>query len=501
MKTVVILMDSLNRRCLPAYGGDWVKTPNIDRLAARSCTFDNHFVGSAPCMPARHDILTGRLDFLERNWSPVQPFDRTMPQVLQKHGVFCHMTTDHYHYFHLGGENYFPLFASWDFIRGQEHDTMVSNLGEPIQKPHYGNYDEQYERNRLMFHTEADYPSPTTLRHAADWVEQHHTDDNWLLFVDSFDPHEPFDFPDDNPLGDDYQDKLFYWPNYDTADRDTTENIPAEALAHAKRRYSHVVEMSDRWLGRLLDVLDAHNLWDDTMVVLTTDHGYMFGEKRWIGKNFMPCYNEVYHIPFFVHVPHGPEGTRCSALTQNIDLFPTILELYQIPQSACRHPLHGRSLFPLLRQECTSLRDSVIYGMYGRQVNLCDGRYTYFRSAVRADNQPLNLYTAMPSTIGHYWDEDHLTDLSKITAGPFLPYTDYPVYRIPNTIVDMEAYSHSFDQRYEEVNQNMIFDLETDPLQQHPVEDPILEEQLCDELRAAMRAHDSPPEQFIRLGL
>ena len=134
-------------------------------------------------------------------------------------------------------------------------------------------------------------------------------------------------------------------------------------------------------------------------------------------------------------------------------------------------------------------------------MNLCDGRYTYFRSAVRADNQPLNLYTAMPSTIGHYWDEDHLTDLSKITAGPFLPYTDYPVYRIPNTIVDMEAYSHSFDQRYEEVNQNMIFDLETDPLQQHPVEDPILEEQLCDELRAAMRAHDSPPEQFIRLGL
>lgn len=73
MKTIVILMDSLNRRFLPAYGNTWVRTPNIDRLAARSCVFDNHFVGSAPCMPARHDLLTGRIDFLERNWAPVQP--------------------------------------------------------------------------------------------------------------------------------------------------------------------------------------------------------------------------------------------------------------------------------------------------------------------------------------------------------------------------------------------------------------------------------------------
>lgn len=142
MRTIVILMDSLNRRCLPVYGGDWARTPNMERLAAQSCTFDNHFVGSAPCMPARHDLLTGRLDFLERNWAPVQPFDCTLPQVLQRHGVFSHMTTDHYHYFHLGGENYFPLFSSWEFIRGQEHDTMVSNLGAPIRKPHIGNYDE-----------------------------------------------------------------------------------------------------------------------------------------------------------------------------------------------------------------------------------------------------------------------------------------------------------------------------------------------------------------------
>ena len=140
-------------------------------------------------------------------------------------------------------------------------------------------------------------------------------------------------------------------------------------------------------------------------------------------------------------------------------------------------------------------------GMFGRHVNLCDGRYTYFRAAVRADNQPLYVYTAMPSTIGHYWDHEHLSDVSKITAGPFLSYTDYPVFRIPNTIVSMQDFSHAFDRRYEAVEHSMLFDLETDPLQEHPLRDAALEATLCNKLRIAMRAHDSPPEQFIRLGL
>ncbi|MFR3787352.1 MAG: sulfatase [Agathobaculum desmolans] len=496
MKTIVVLMDSLNRRCLSMYGGNWAFTPNMERLAAKSCIFDNHFVGSAPCMPARHDFLTGRLDFLERNWAPVQPFDCTLPSVLQQHDVFTHMVTDHYHYFHLGGENYYPLFSSWEFIRGQEHDTMVSNLGTPIQKPHIGNYDEQYERNRTVFYTEADYPSPKTLQHAAEWVEQHCSDDQWMLFVDSFDPHEPFDFPDDISIDDDYQEDLFYWPLYDNID-----SLPEGAVEHAKKRYAKVVEMSDRWLGRLLDVLDKHDMWDDTMVVLTTDHGYMFGEKNVIGKNFMPCYNEIYQIPMMIHLPHGPEGTRCDALTQNIDLFPTILEVHDIPESACRYPLHGHSLIPLLTGASEKVRDSVIYGMFGRHVNICDGRYTYFRAAVREDNQPLYVYTAMPSTIGHYWDHAHVSDMSQITAGQFLSYTDYPVFRIPNTIVNMQDFSHAFDKRYEAVNQNMLFDLQTDPRQEHPLCDERIEEEMCDKLRQAMRLHDGPSEQFIRLGL
>lgn len=67
MKAILILLDSVNRRFLECYGNTWVQTPNLSRLASRSTVFERHFVGSAPCMPARHDILTGRLEFLEHN--------------------------------------------------------------------------------------------------------------------------------------------------------------------------------------------------------------------------------------------------------------------------------------------------------------------------------------------------------------------------------------------------------------------------------------------------
>ncbi len=107
MKAILILSDSLNRHFLPPYGNQWVIAPNIQRFADMSVVFDNHWIGSAPCMPARRDMLTGRLNFLERGWGGVEPFDVPFPHLLRDEaGIFCHMETDHYHYFHGGEENY-----------------------------------------------------------------------------------------------------------------------------------------------------------------------------------------------------------------------------------------------------------------------------------------------------------------------------------------------------------------------------------------------------------
>ncbi len=82
MKAVVIMYDSLNKRFLTPYGNKWMKTPNFDRLAEKCCRFDNFYVGSLPCMPARRELHTGRLNFLHRGWSPIEPFDESMPAIL-----------------------------------------------------------------------------------------------------------------------------------------------------------------------------------------------------------------------------------------------------------------------------------------------------------------------------------------------------------------------------------------------------------------------------------
>ena len=124
MRTIFVIMDSLNRHYLRCYGNEFAITPNIDRLAQRGTVFDNHFAGSLPCMPARREMLTGRVNFLETPWSPVQPWDECLPTMLrERRDVYSHMITDHYHYFHSGGEGYNTIYNSWEFLRGQEGDT------------------------------------------------------------------------------------------------------------------------------------------------------------------------------------------------------------------------------------------------------------------------------------------------------------------------------------------------------------------------------------------
>ncbi len=84
MKAIMVMFDSLNRRFLPAYGCDWIHAPNFQRLAEASLTFDNSYVASMPCMPARRELHTGRYNFLHRDWGPLEPFDDSMPQLLKE---------------------------------------------------------------------------------------------------------------------------------------------------------------------------------------------------------------------------------------------------------------------------------------------------------------------------------------------------------------------------------------------------------------------------------
>ena len=99
-----------------------VATPNIDRLAARSLRFDRHWSGSLPCMPARHDLLVGALDFLWRPWGSIEVWEDAITYDLRRAGVTTMLVSDHPHLFECGGENYHTDFTAWDYVRGHEGD-------------------------------------------------------------------------------------------------------------------------------------------------------------------------------------------------------------------------------------------------------------------------------------------------------------------------------------------------------------------------------------------
>ena len=120
---VVVLLDSLNRHLLGCYGGTEFDTPNLDRLAARSVRFTNHHTGSLPCMPARHDLLVGALDFPWRPWGSIEVWEAAITRSLRRDaGISTMLVTDHPHLFETGGENYHGDFGAWDYLRGHEDD-------------------------------------------------------------------------------------------------------------------------------------------------------------------------------------------------------------------------------------------------------------------------------------------------------------------------------------------------------------------------------------------
>ncbi|MFL6205020.1 MAG: sulfatase-like hydrolase/transferase, partial [Acidimicrobiales bacterium] len=174
---VVVLLDSLNRHLIGAYGGREFDTPNLDRLAARSVRFTNHHTGSLPCMPARHDLLVGALDFPWRPWGSIEVWEDAITTLLRhKEGVSTFLASDHPHLFETGGENYHTDFGAWDYLRGHEDDpwrtrpdpTWIGAPALPARKPPW---ERGYDVSRTWFKDEADFPGPKTMTAAAAWLD------------------------------------------------------------------------------------------------------------------------------------------------------------------------------------------------------------------------------------------------------------------------------------------------------------------------------------------
>ena len=215
---IVLLLDSLNRHMLGAYGGIEFETPNLDAFARSAVRFDNHHTGSLPCMPARHDILCGALDFLWRPWGSVEIWEDAITYELRKVGVVSQLISDHPHLFETGGENYHGDFTAWAYERGHEGDAWKTRPDPSwAGAPGMGRGHMPYDDSRGWFRGEADFPGPRTMAAAAQWIEDnagHH--ERFFLFVDEFDPHEPFDTPEPwaSKYDPDWEGPHLIWPPY-----------------------------------------------------------------------------------------------------------------------------------------------------------------------------------------------------------------------------------------------------------------------------------------------
>jgi arylsulfatase A-like enzyme len=360
MNTILIGSDTMRPDFLGC--GGWAKavTPNLDRLAAEGCFFERSLTGSYATVPARGDVVTGKYVFPNHGWEPLTYTDRTCAKILGEHGFITQLYCDTPHIM-KDGFHYDKGFTGWEFIRGQESDRYVYDHNfkfdlpcdeHKLRNPH--TTFRQHLMNISRRRGEEDTFAATTLGKGIDWLKHNYGLDNFFLWCDTFDPHEPWDAPqyyvDLYDPG--YTGQVIPYPAYGPASLFTKREIE-----HCRALYAAEVTLVDRWVGKLLDAVDDLGLADDTLVIVWSDHGFMLGEHGLMGKGSNPLYAELNRCVFIARCPGGKSGLRSQAFAQAADIAPTILDAagVEIPADC-----HGKSLLPVLTGKQAQVRDLMV---------------------------------------------------------------------------------------------------------------------------------------------
>lgn len=355
-----ILADEHNRRILGCSGHPMVKTPNLDRLAARGVRFSDAYCNSPLCIPSRASLATGRYVHQIRAWDNAQPYDGTIPswgQRLQQHG----------HRVAAIGKLH---FRSTEDNNGFDEEIIAMHapggVGDPIglvrkDAPPVAVTLRMSESVGCGDSTYQQYDDGIT-QAAERWLRASapkYQDKPWVLFVSFVSPHFPLIArPKWYNL---YPEDAVPWPEqYAQEERPTHPFIAAmreiyvydksfdqQRVRKAIAAYFGLVSFLDDNIGRLLQVLDETGLSSDTRVMYSSDHGDNLGARGLWGKSNL--YEDSAGVPLILAGPGIPEGFVCREPVSLVDAFPTVLECAGVPAEPADHDLPGTSLFEVAR--------------------------------------------------------------------------------------------------------------------------------------------------------
>lgn len=347
------------------------RTPNIDKFATKSIVFTNAYPSGLPTIPVRTEILTGQFTLPYRPWAPLLPYpkDITVADILRDNGFVCGLISDTYHLF-KPGMNFHRSFHEFRWIRGQEYDAYVSSPTRRRVEDYVNeNYDEvwrglvsKYLANTDDFKSVEDYFAMRVVEEAIDWLKRNRVYDRVFLWVDMFDPHEPWDPP---PEFDTYTDPDYKGPRLILPMGGIARNWASEEeIRFIRGLYAGEVSFVDYCLGLLFESLEELGYMEDSVIVLTSDHGHPLADHGKFLKGPDRLYNELLKIPFMVYYP-GCKHKVVDALIQFPDVLPTVLELLGLGNEAkC---MQGRSFLKVLTGEKGELRDSAIMGYHASE--------------------------------------------------------------------------------------------------------------------------------------